>query len=79
MRLAAVLPREKWPAEVSSVPLRRRYFYSVEDAGAKLGMSRTTAYRAMNAGAIPTERYGRFLLVRKSVWDAEVRRLKRGG
>jgi hypothetical protein len=76
--LGVATPRERWPAEVSSTFLRRRYFYSVEDAGAKVGLSRTQAYRAVDAGAIPTERYGRYLLVRKSVWDMEVRRLKRG-
>jgi hypothetical protein len=79
MRFGVVLPRERWPAEVQSLPLRRKYFYKVEQAGAQVRLSRTQAYRAADAGAIPTERYGRLLLVRKTVWDAEVRRLKRGG
>jgi len=78
MRMGAVTPREKWPAEVSSLVLRRRHFYDVESAGLKVGLSRTQAYRAVDTGAIPVERYGRFLLVRKKIWNAEVRRLKRG-
>ena len=58
MRLGAALPKEKWPAEVASVPLRRLYFYSVEEAGRLIGMSRSVAYRAMRSGAIPVEKYG---------------------
>jgi hypothetical protein len=73
-----VAKTDRLPPEVASRMLRRKYFHTVEEAGWQLGMSRTRAYVAAQAGIIPTERFGRFLLVRKTVWDAEVRRLKRG-
>jgi hypothetical protein len=53
---------------------RRRKFrvldsYSVEQAGAKIGLSRAEAYRAVDTGDIPTEREGRFLRVPRARWD----------
>jgi hypothetical protein len=78
MRAGAARQSERWPIEVLSRALRLRTFYTVEDAGARIGLARTPSYRAAAAGLIPTERYGRLLLVRRTVWDAEVKRLRRG-
>lgn len=36
---------------------------SVEDAGKVLGLSKDSAYKAANAGQIPTLRFGRRILV----------------
>ena len=63
------------PPEVVSRVLRERTFYSVEVAGRQIGLSRTPAYLAAREGVIPTERYGRRLLVRRMLWDAKVREL----
>lgn len=68
--------KKRLPAEVASRVLRQRAFYMVEVAGAKIGLGRTGSYRAAAEGIIPTERHGKFLLVRKLVWDAEVKRLR---
>jgi hypothetical protein len=78
VRTGTVSRRELVPPEVASRILRRRYFYLIEEAGKKIGLTRTPAYVAARTGMIPTERYGKLLLVRKTIWDAEVRRLKRG-
>lgn len=43
--------------------------YSVEEAGAKLGLSRASAYKAARSGDIPTIRIGRLLKVPKGVFD----------
>ena len=68
MRTETVNCRERVPPEVASRILRLRYFYSIENAGLKLGLSRTQAYVAAREGIIPTERYGKLLLVRRAVW-----------
>jgi hypothetical protein len=58
--------------------LRERFYYSIPVAGAQAGYSRSESYRAANRGDIPTERDGKFRLVPRRVWDAKVRRLRRG-
>jgi hypothetical protein len=74
----AVNRRDLVPPEVASRILRPRYFYTVGVAGLQVGYSRTQAYRAARAGIIPTERYGKLLLVPKQKWDRKVKRLLRG-
>jgi len=58
--------------------VRRRYYYSVPDAGAKVGLGRSESYEAVKAGRIPFERAGRLLLVPRAVWDRRVKRLLQG-
>ncbi|KWV50483.1 hypothetical protein AS156_14250 [Bradyrhizobium macuxiense] len=58
--------------------IRKKFFYTVEAAGEPLGLSRAQSYRAVALRQIPVERHGRFLLVPKRKWDAEVKRLLRG-
>ena len=58
--------------------LRQRFYYKVEIAGAKAGLSRSESYRAAWRGDIPVERFGRLLLVPRKQWDREVKRLLRG-
>jgi hypothetical protein len=65
-------------SEVISRTVRRRFYYSIEDAGALVGLGRSQSYRAAELGQIPTERAGKFLLVPKKPWDREVKRLMRG-
>jgi hypothetical protein len=64
-------------AHILSRKLRRNHFYSVESAGRQAGLGRTQSYLAARRGIIPTKRYGRRLLVRRRIWDREVRRLLR--
>jgi hypothetical protein len=78
MRPETVSRSERLPAEVASRVLRRLYFYRVEDAGVKLGLSRSQAYIAARNGIIPTERYGKLLLVPRQRWDRVAKRLLRG-
>ena len=78
MRTETVNRRERVPPEVASRILRLRYFYSIENAGLKLGLSRTQAYVAAREGIIPTERYGKLLLVRRALWDRKLKQLRRG-
>jgi hypothetical protein len=78
MRIGEVNRSERLPPEVVSRLLRWRHFYSIENAGLKIGLSRTQAYVAARAGIIPTERYGKLLLVRRAVWDRKVKQLLRG-
>jgi len=61
---------------------RRRKFrvldtYSVPEAGRQIGLSRAEAYRAADAGDIPTIREGRFLRVPRARWNIIRRRLTR--
>jgi hypothetical protein len=65
-------------AEVISRAIRKKFYYTVEAAGSHVGLSRAQAYRAAELGQIPAERHGRFLLVPRKQWDAEVKRLLRG-
>jgi hypothetical protein len=58
--------------------LRRRHFYSVEAAGAKVGWSRSEAYRQCARGNVPVVADGGLLLVPKRIWDRRVRKLVRG-
>jgi hypothetical protein len=64
--------------ESISRKVRRRFFYSVPEAGRKIGLRRSQSYRAAELGQIPTEREGKFLLVPRKPWDREVKRLLRG-
>jgi hypothetical protein len=63
--------------ESISRKVRRRFYYSVPEAGRKVGLARSQSYLAAAAGQIPTERDGKFLLVPRKPWDREVRRLLR--
>jgi hypothetical protein len=63
------------PAEVISPSLRKRFFYSVEAAGALIGMRRTQSYEAVRRKEIPAQRHGKLWLVPRKQWDREVRRL----
>jgi hypothetical protein len=58
--------------------MRRRAYYTVERAGAMepLCWSRTESYRGVDRGDIPVERDGRFLLVPRRLWDAEIKKLR---
>ena len=46
-----------------------RLVYDVPEAGAKLGLSRNSAYEAARSGQIPTIRIGRLLKVPKIQFD----------
>ncbi|MBB4369114.1 hypothetical protein GGD63_001902 [Bradyrhizobium sp. cir1] len=50
----------------------------MEAAGSRIGLSRAQSYRAAELGQMPAERHGKFLLVPRKRWDAEVKRLLRG-
>jgi hypothetical protein len=63
--------------ETMSRAIRRRLYYSVPGAGAKIGLGRSQSYRAAEAGLIPVERDGKFVLVPKQVWDRKIKRLGR--
>jgi hypothetical protein len=78
MRAEAAAPAERPPPEVVSRILRRLFFYTVEEAGGRIGLTRTPSYDAVRQGIIPAERHGKFLLVRRKVWDAKVKHLMRG-
>ena len=67
---------ERLPPEVVSRALRRRFFYSIPGAGRPLGLGRTASYDAARQGVFPIEQYGRLKLIRRTVWDAELKRLK---
>jgi hypothetical protein len=56
-------------------PLRSRFYYSVPEAGAKVGWKRTDSYRAVWRGLMPTVWCGQLLLVPKEKWDRQVKRL----
>jgi hypothetical protein len=58
--------------------LRRRLYYSVPTAGAKVGWSRSESYRRAAAGDLPVEIDGGLLLVPKKPWDKRVRKQLRG-
>jgi excisionase family DNA binding protein len=58
--------------------LRRKYFYTVEQAGKQVGYSRAEAYRAVWRHEIPTERDGRLLLVPRAIWDHMREQILRG-
>jgi hypothetical protein len=55
--------------------IRRLRYYTVPDAGRKVGMGRSQAYRAAAAGLMPVERSGKFMLVPRQRWDRKVKQL----
>jgi hypothetical protein len=61
--------------DTMSRKLRQRFYYSIPTAGRKVGMGRSQAYRAAEAGLIPVERDGKFMLVPKGTWDRKVKKL----
>jgi hypothetical protein len=61
--------------ETMSRKIRQRFYYSVPGAGRQVGMGRSQSYRAAEAGLIPVERDGKFMLVPKTVWDRKRKRL----
>jgi hypothetical protein len=63
--------------ETMSRAIRRRFYYSVPGAGRKVGLGRSQSYRAAEAGLIPVERDGKFMLVPKQIWDRKIKRLGR--
>lgn len=75
---AEVISRRSMQPEVISRAIREKFFYRVEAAGMRIGLSRAQSYRAVELGQIPAERHGKFLLVPRRRWDAEVKRLMRG-
>lgn len=66
---------KRTPAEVVSRILREQTFYTIPAAGRQIGLTRTPAYLAAAEGVIPTEKYGKRLLVRRAIWDEKVKRL----
>ena len=64
--------------DTMSRKVRQRHYYSVPDAGKKIGMGRSQAYRAAEAGLMPVERAGKFLLVQRKRWDRIAKRLLAG-
>lgn len=65
-------------AEMISREVRRRYFYTVEDAGMRIGLRRSMAYLAVARGQMPVVRFGRLMLVPRRKWDEQVKVLLRG-
>src|SRR5689334_20962434 len=63
---------------IRSPAIRRKFFYSVAEAGAQVHLSRSGSYRAVKRGEIPVERDGKFWLVPRQKWDRRVERLQRG-
>src|SRR5262249_1482939 len=55
--------------------LRQLHYYTVPGAGRQAGMGRSQSYRAAEAGLIPVERDGKFMLVPKATWDRKLKRL----
>jgi hypothetical protein len=64
--------------ETISRKVRQRFYYSVQEAGALVGLRRSQAYRAAELGLLPVERAGKLLLVPRQAWDRKVKRLLRG-
>ncbi len=65
-------------AKMISRRVRQRHFYSVPQAGQKVGLGRTQSYEAARLGQIPTEQAGKFLLVPRQAWDRKVKTVLRG-
>ena len=56
---------------------RARFYYTVPDAGAQVGLGRTMSYEAAEQGLIPVERVSdKLLLVPRKSWDRQVKRLQ---
>jgi len=61
-------------ARAAGLLRRRKRFrvldtYSVEEAGAQIGLSRAESYRAVSSGDIPVEKEGRLFRVPRARWD----------
>jgi hypothetical protein len=66
-------------SEITSRAIRDRLGYTVENAGKQIGLGRSAAYRAAQAGVIPVRRIGlKLLIVPKAPWDRKVKRLLSG-
>jgi hypothetical protein len=66
------------PAETISRRVRKRFFYSVPEAGKLVGLNRIASYRAAKRGQMPVERFGGLMLVPRQSWDRQVRYLLNG-
>jgi hypothetical protein len=64
--------------EVISRAVRKRFFYTIPEAGRMVRLKRSQSYRAVELGQMPAERHGKFLLVPKEPWDAKAKRLMQG-
>jgi hypothetical protein len=53
----------------------RRDYYSIPEAGAKVGLGRTQSYEAERRKQIPTKRVNGLRLVKRRPWDRKVKRL----
>ena len=58
--------------------LRKRFYYSIPEAGAQVGFSRAESYRAAERGDIPTEKDGRLRPVPRKLWDRIRKQILRG-
>jgi hypothetical protein len=58
--------------------LRKRFYYTIPEAGAQVAFSRAEAYRAADRGDIPTEKDGRLRLVPRKRWDRLRKQILRG-
>jgi hypothetical protein len=65
-------------AQTLSRKVRKKFYYSVPEAGEKIELGRTQSYEAAKLGRIPTEPAGKFLLVPRQLWDRQVKSLLRG-
>jgi hypothetical protein len=75
-RLVRQIAARKRRNMLLSAAMRGRLFYSVPDAGRKLGWGRSESYRAAERGDIPSEKFGpKLILVPRDQWDAIVKRL----
>lgn len=63
-------PAPPAPKSHGPTPDDRRLTITVEEAGRRLGISRSLAYAAARAGTLPTIRFGRRLLVPMCQLDA---------
>jgi hypothetical protein len=53
--------------------LRRRFYYSVSEAGKRARWSKSEAYRRAATGELPTEIVDGQMMIRKSSWDRILR------
>jgi hypothetical protein len=65
-------------AQTISREVRKRFYYSIPEAGAKVGLGRTQSYEAAKLGRIPTQPAGKFQLVPRQLWDRQVKSLLGG-
>lgn len=57
------------PSDIASVPRDGRLAYSVEEAAALLGISRTSAYLAAQRGELPSKMIGRRRVIPKGALE----------